>query len=449
MQTDIPPAPAPPSRRRLWGLRALALAAAVAAGAQAVQVRHAGAVEATRAADALPLYLSAAVVRDGGDPTDPAALRAAHAARGMQVEVPLFSTLYPASAGVLLQPLAVRPWATFVPPWRDLLLGGVLLAGAAAGLAAARGPAAPLAAGLGAWIAVGTFPFVGEGLRLGQVNLAVAGAFAVAMAAASRGWMGAAGAAATLGAAVKLVPAAALWPLLAGRHVRGLVVAGVVGAAALALTFAYVPPARAIAGVLATLEFQAGVTPDWLARPGAPAWVRVLGALRHTPLAAWTVALAGVVGWLGRSPAAAAGGIALAAAWLGADAAGFHVLYAPLYLPALVYAALWPLDARAPRFAWLLVPVAASPWLLAAWSAPGIPVEARLVLAGLIAWAAVAVRLVAEAPPLPRAARLALLVVGLGGALAAARILLPPPPPPPGSPPPLPAGAPQPPRRPD
>lgn len=358
-----------------------------------------------RAADALPIYLAAATVLDGGDPTDKEDLGTAYSRRAMSAFATTFSNLYPASAGALIQPLAVLRWPTFVEVWRGLLLFGGLLGGAGAGLAAVRGRGAPLAAALGAWMAVSIFPVTAECISLGQANLLLAGLFGLAMAALSRGHDGTAATLAAVGAGIKLVPGVVLLSLVAGRRWRGTLAFGLAGLAIAGLTLSAVPLDRVLAGIQGSLQFQSTVSPDWLNQGENPAWMRTLGALRHTPLAQWTlVATAVLVGWGAHrgvpTQTLLAASVALACAWLGADAAGFHVLYAPLYIPAWAYICLWGLDARAPRGAWLSLGLIPLPAWLYTVTPGGVPPEFALVLGGMVIWLACLVRLVAEAPPM-------------------------------------------------
>jgi len=86
-----------------------------------------------------------------------------------------------------------------------------------------------------------------------------------------------------------------------------------------------------IEAIRETLRFQATIDPDWLVgRDPAPEWMRLLGFVRHTPLQWITLAAVAIVPAARPSARTALAGMALLCAWLGADAAGFHVLYAPL-----------------------------------------------------------------------------------------------------------------------
>ncbi|MDP6934715.1 MAG: hypothetical protein QGG40_17475, partial [Myxococcota bacterium] len=177
------------SRERIrWVLVGVLLLLVVAGAVDRIQ--EAMALPANRASDALPIYLSSAAVIDGGDPTTQEGLQAAYDARKLQVRAETFSNLYPASAGVLLQPLALGSWEQFVVLWRGLLLLGVMVGGAAGAAAGVRGPGTPLAAALGAWLAVTGFPVTGEGIALGQANLLMAGAMGLVILAFSRGCAG-------------------------------------------------------------------------------------------------------------------------------------------------------------------------------------------------------------------------------------------------------------------
>ncbi len=194
-----------------------------------------------------------------------------------------------------------------------------------------------------------------------------------------------------LGAGLKLVPGIVVWTLLAGRRWKGLAVTAVAGLALTALTVAYVPLDRVVSGVLGTLRFQGAIAPGWLDLPETPVWLRAIGDFRHNPAMLVTLAFMGLVafGVAGEARGAEgqrrfmalAGTVALATAWLGADAAGFHVLYAPLTLPAVCWVALWPLDEEAPAWSLPFALVGALPALVLAAGLPGVPDEAALVLA--------------------------------------------------------------------
>lgn len=382
---------------------------------------HGTAIKAHRASDALPLYLSAVTVIDGGDPTDQADLQAAFESREVTARAAIFSNLYPASAGVLLRPLGYGSYEQFIAWWRALLLLGAVLAGVGAALGSVRGRGAPIAAGVGLWLATAGFPVTAECIALGQANLLMAGLMAVAMAALARGWTAVAAAFGVLGAGIKLVPGAIFAPLLGGRQWRGLAVGAGLGGALAVLTFATVPVERVLEGVRATLQFQSAISPDWLNDVDAPDWVVFVGDWRHRATQLITGILVLATAWAAagtdRLRPTMAGGVALITAWLGADAAAFHVLYAPLYIPAVVYLATWPLDREAPRWSWALVPLAAAPWL--ALETPLIEVSDTfaLTVAGLLLWAGTALRLLWHSGRLPLVALPLLgLAVGYGAA---------------------------------
>ncbi|MDP2317105.1 MAG: glycosyltransferase family 87 protein [Pseudomonadota bacterium] len=393
----------PPDRRHaLLGWLLAAIVGAAAAREGATVWATASAYAPSQAIDALPIYLSGAVVRAHGDPTDRAALERAHTERGMHLAPAVFSNLYPASTGVMFGSLTDRPWPDFVPIWRGLLLGGAIVAGLAGGLAGVRGPAAPLGAAVGAWLVLASFPVTAECIGIGQVNLLVAGILALCMAAASRGWSHVAGALAVVGAGIKLVPALVLWPLVAARRWSGVALAVAVTVALVAWTTVHVPLPTFLAGIAATLASKASISADWVARRSTGALCATLGEFRHLPLGILTVVYAGVCAALApREPRVLAAGMALGVAWLGADAAGFLTLYATLYLPALVYLATWPLDRDAPRWAWGAAPIGLLPALVVAAESYLVP-EARLALVGEVVWLGVAVRLWWHARPARR-----------------------------------------------
>ena len=384
--------------RPLLALVALAVAlAGLARVARAEIVGHA----ATRASDALPLYLSGAAVAAGLDPTQERSLAEVYDARDLSVGAATFSTLYPATTGVLMRPLSDLSWTTFTTVWRWVLLASVLGFGVAAG-ALARGDGwTRLAWAAGLTAALAWHPVTAECVRLGQINMVLGALCALAMAAvgASAFWGGGAepprnapparawtlalvaGALLGLGGALKLVPAALLLPLLATRSWRPLVGTAVVGLSALALALTVTPLSQLVAAILGTLKFQATIDPDWLVgKNPAPEWMRFFGWIRHEPLQWITLAAVAVVPAARPSTRTALAGMALLTAWLGADAAGFHVLYAPLAYPVFV----------------LLVGEAALfvPLMLAFYALAFFPehigAEPRMVLFGMCAWAAAA-----------------------------------------------------------
>jgi hypothetical protein len=342
--------------------------------------------EGTRAADALPLYLAAAAVADGTDPTTQEGLAAAYDRRGVKVGAATFSTLYPASAGVVLQPFAVLAWASFETIWRWGMLVAAAVVAASAGV---RARSAAWGAGLAAVLA--WHPLMVEAVRLGQVNLwlGALGALAVVTPGA------AGGALLAVGALIKVVPGAGLLPFAAARR-WGVVVSGaVVGLAGLAVTAGFVPLARVVSALRETLAFQAAIDPDWLVgRDPAPDWMRWLGFVRHDALQ-W-IALGLAVGVPAARPSlgTARAGLAVLFAWLGADAAGFHILYTPLAFPVLVLVAGRPVP---------FVALAASLHLLARWPESLAP-EPRMVLWGFAAFGVAVSELAREASAVPRGA---------------------------------------------
>ncbi len=380
----------------------LAVALAVAGLARVAEAEIVGHAE-TRASDALPLYLSGGAVAAGLDPTLEQSLARVYDERDLSVGAATFSTLYPATTGVLLRPLAALDWASFTTMWRWILLAAVAGFGvAAAGLA--TGDRWSRAAWGGAVAAaIAWHPVTAECVRLGQINMVLGALCALAMAAVggSFSWGGGraprnapppwrwgpsllAGALLGLGGALKLVPAALLLPLLAARRWRPAVGVAAVGLTALALALTVTPLPQLVDAVLGTLRFQASIDPDWLVgKDPAPAWMRAFGWIRHEPLQWVTLGAALLVPAARPSTRTALAGMALLTAWLGADAAGFHVLYAPLAYPVLVL-----LVGRPALFGALV----AAFYALAQWPA-SIGPEPRMVLFGFVAWGAAALTL--------------------------------------------------------
>jgi hypothetical protein len=349
----------------------------------------------TRASDALPLYLYGAAATEGLDPTQQASLARVYDERGMSVGAATFSTLYPATAGALMRPFGGLTWEAFTPIWRSILL----IALATYGLSAAwlaTGDRWTRAAWGGATVALLAWhPVSAECVRLGQVNMVLGALCAAAIAASVRDRGGLAGGLLAVGALVKLVPGALVIPLVAERRWRAAVAAAGIGALGLALTLPLAGIPRIAAAIGETMRFQSSIDPDWLVgRERAPEWMRILGFLRHSGLQGVTLGAALLVPALRPSRATSAGAMALVCAWLGADAAGFHVLYTPLAYPAV----LWVATGRPVRFA------AIGALFFGLSHLPGIAAEPRMVLFGLCAWAFAAVSLLEAAAAVPRAA---------------------------------------------
>ena len=366
----------------------------------------------TRASDALPLYLSGAAVAAGLDPTRESSLAKVYDERGLSVGAATFSTLYPTTAGVLMRPLASLDWLTFTTVWRWILLAAVASYGVSVGLAK-RGWSG-LAWGAGVVAVLAWHPVTAECVRLGQVNMVLGALCAAAMAALLREggppWLAGApappgggtrwgpavvmGLALGLGGALKLVPAALILPLLASRRWRVPAIVAGLGVLALATTLPTVSLGRTIEAVLGTLKFQAAIDPDWLVgRTPAPEWMRVIGFIRHEPLQWVSLGLAIAVPLLRPSRMTALAGMATITAWLGADAAGFHVLYAPLAYPVFFLLAV---GSQGRGDIATFVAVAAVFYVLA-WFPDTLGAEPRMVLFGFVAWAVAVELLLREA----------------------------------------------------
>lgn len=415
---------APTNTRALWLVLALAAWAGLAWQTHAVWQTRSD-IHESLASDALPIYLAGAAVLDGGDPTQARDLIMAYERRGMGTGALFFSTLYPASVGVMVAPLADRPWVDFLGIWRFLMLLGAALAGIAGGLASVRGPRAWLAAPLGGLVVMAGFPLLPESMGLGQANLLISGLAGLSILGLSRGWGTLAGSAAAVGVALKLVPGLLFWPMIMGRRWQAVVVGAITCAVLLAWTLSTVSVDAAIGGILGTIRFQQGVYPDWMNRNPAPDWMIFLGALRGVPLGALTLGLIGR-GCLQaspeqRRPVLAASGAA-AVAWLATHAAAVGVFYGTLLLPALAYAALWPLSDHAPRRAWMGLPLVLAPWLLGGGLPTGLADEPRMVLLGMAVWAVCVSRLLHAGPRMARSSQwVGALVVAIGLVLAGVR----------------------------
>lgn len=425
-------------RRRLLALVGVVLLAA-AAWQSRVVFEAGSAWTAAAAADALPLYLTTRVVAQGGDPTDMAALQQAYQELGLQTRVLMFSTLYPASLAALLQPLAELSWPDFLHRLRQLVLAAWVLGLALAGAGTAGPGRRLLGAGVGAAFAVWGQPLLVPALGLGQANLLITGLFGGVLGALAWGRNGLAAGFAVLGAAVKLVPGLAVWPLLAGRRWRGLAVGVVVGLGVVAWTFAFVDPRVAVEGVWRTIRFQGNVAPAWAAVEIYPRILHMLAAsLRHGPLGWLTLVLVGVAAFRAPRPAVLAGGSALGMAWLGGDAAGVGVFYATFATPAAVWLLVRPLRSQGSRLAWLLAPLSGGFLLLLPDEVGSLVAELHMLAACFLVWAGCAVLLLWDSQArLDRPARLlvvvaALVTLGLGGWRAVQLAWIHPLPPPPG-----------------
>ncbi len=385
----------------------------------------AGTWPANNSADALPLYLAVQTLRGGGDPTDARAMAATYAAEHMGVPADRFSTLYPASTAVLLAPFVEPGWGAFVRRWHVVLLGASLLAGALGAMSGVAPRRWLLAAAVGAWATTVALPLTLTGARLGQINPVLAAGAGLAQLLAALGWGGVAVATLVLGAGIKLVPLFATWPWVLARSWRALAVGAITGILVVGATFLQLAPERVIAGLRATLAFQAATAPLVMAGlpPNGPEWMTVVLNGRHHPLALLTVGIVGLAAWRGRARRPVyVGGVALVFAWLGADAAAQHELYLLLSLASLAWAAIWPLAPAAPWWGGLatlvvgtgltLLPGAWTPSLGGAWPKPPSP-EFGAVVAGELIWLATAVRLLWEAGPLHRRDWLGIGVAGI------------------------------------
>jgi len=301
----------------------------------------------TRMSDALPLYLYGAAFLEGLSPVDPASLQAVYDERGLRVGAAIWSTLYPATAAPLMAPLGALSWEAFNRVWGALLLASAL----AVGVLVPGGRDRVVAAGVGVGL-MGFFLPAVEAARLGQVNnlLALLGAAACLAVYRNRDLL--AGALVGVGACLKLVPAVLVFPWLLGGRWKTAVGGLLVGLPILGVSLLVTSPAELLEALQQTARFQDTVAPAWLDRMAFPAWLVELGTVRHRGLlAASLFASAGLVLWR-PSKEVRLGGAFLLLAWLGTDAAAFHILYAPLYAPAMVWLVKWCLeDGPAWRFA--------------------------------------------------------------------------------------------------
>jgi hypothetical protein len=360
---------------------------------------------ADEAADALPVYLATVTLAEGRDPGDREQLRASYEARGLRARAATYSTLYPASLPALLRPAGGMGWPSFVGLWRGLLLLGLFACGLVGCIGRPLLPwARGVAPGVGLLVLV-LIPASGECVRLGQANMLLAGLLAVAFMAVGRGRDGVGGAALAVGVAIKLVPGLALLPLIAARRWRAVAVAAVVGGLCLGLASWLLPLDAIVAAVLDTARFQASIHPDWAARHAQPLrWLGFVAALRHGPLLLLTLAVGLPAVVLAPRRAVILPVLAMVSAWLGCTAGAFHVLYAPLLYPALLFVVAWPMEADAERGwshagAGLALAAAAAAFLLAP---PTVVLEARVTLLGMLLWGLAALRLWRAWRALPR-----------------------------------------------
>ncbi len=348
------------------------------------------------AADALPVYLAAVTLADGGDPSSREDLQASYEARALRARAATFSTLYPATLPALLRPATALEWAPFVRLWRGALLLALLGCGALGMLVHPLATwARPVAVPLGLLLVL-LIPASGECVRLGQANMALALLMALAMACAARRWDVVAGGALALGVAVKLVPGLLLLPLLVARRWRAAAAAVLVGLLCLALAAASLPLEKIVLGVVQTARFQAAIHPDWAARHAHPAdWLAFLSSLRHGPLLLMSVAVGLPAVALRPERRVVVAVMALFSAWLGCSAAAFHMLYLPLLYPALLHLLAWPFE-RDSEPAWA-VPVLGLALMMTAAAfgiePPGVVLEARMSLLGLGLWLLCGLRL--------------------------------------------------------
>ncbi len=377
---------------------------------------------ADQAADALPLFLGVEALREGADPTDAGAFANAYSHDRLQVGAAVFSTLYPASTSVLLEPLVPVRWPRFVAVWRGLLILSAIIAGAAGAMAGTPPRRWWLAAPVGALSATLLFPVTSGAVILGQMNQLLAALAGLAQLALALDFGGVAIAFLVVGGGLKLVPAFATWPFFASRRGWALTVGLVVGLVLLGLTSAAVPLPRAVAALIATLRFEseAGGMPGLGVDLDSPPLLIYVVVARHVPMAIATITLAGVAAWRARGRSEVlVGGVALIFAWLAADASGQHALYLPLGLASLAWAASWPLAPGAPTWTRALPPLLVLPFALV-YDLP-YPAE-RVGLFGMVAvWVVVALRTFAAVGPLGRGQRVALWIGGVLALVVAAQ----------------------------
>ncbi len=252
-----------------------------------------------------------------------------------------------------------------------------------------------IAPGLGLLVLL-ALPASADCVRLGQVNMFLALLLTVAMLACARGWESAGAGALALGAGVKLVPGLLVLPLVAARRWRAVAVAASVGLAILVSTAAQLPIERIVHGIVDTARFQSGIYPDWAALHAKPyRWLAFVAQLRHGPLLLFTLAagLAAVAIHPRRRVVVAV--FAMLSAWLGCTASAFHVLYSPLFYPALLYLVAWPLERDAPlgRAVPTSLGALAVMGLAVGCEDLGLVLEARMTLAGAALWALCGIRL--------------------------------------------------------
>ncbi|MCP4804334.1 MAG: DUF2029 domain-containing protein [Proteobacteria bacterium] len=314
----------------------------------------------SRMSDALPLYLYGAAWLEGLSPVAQASLKQVYADRGMDVGAALWSTLYPATVGPLFAPFALFAWETFTRIWGVVLLASGALVGA---VVPRKGDRWTLIAG-GVVLAAGFAP-VAEAARLGQVNVLLALLCALGMLALHRDRDGVAGALFGLAAAIKLVPVFVALPF-AWRHRKAVLGGLALGLPVLGLSFIATSPPEFVQALQDTARFQTTIAPWWMITGDLPGWALALAEIRHGGLGIVTVVGAGLLS-LWRPDRTVLVGAAMAVlAWLGTDAVAFHVLYAPLYLPAIVWLGTWALEDEAPKWA---IPVS----LACAVGALGVP----------------------------------------------------------------------------
>ncbi len=404
-------------RSSIPGWTAGLLACGAAAHAASRVWAGAAAWEPSEVSDALPLFLGARAVNQGLDPTDPSILQQVYDALDLHVSMALFSTLYPASTAVMLAPLGAQTWPDFLADWRAIILVVLVVGAAAAGAGRLRGWRALLGAGIGGWVALTAFPTTSDALGLGQANLVIVGLLGLAIAGLARDQGGLAGAAAIVGAGIKLVPAIAIWPLLLARRWRALAWTAGAAAVILGLTWALVPLDRILEDLARTVAFQRGVEAPWVRNPATPEWLRFLGQLRRPSLGLLSLGIAGWAAHRSRHTAQArtrvlppALGLLIAA--IAVDATAVGEFYATLYIPPMILLATWPLAPEAPRWSWGLVGLVAGPAVCLSLSLGGVEAHPKLMLGGMLVWAGVALMLLHAARPLRRRVLLTLAVLG-------------------------------------
>ena len=353
------------------------------------------------AVDFLPLWLGAALVLEGQDPTSPDLAEAQFREEHLPQRPGGFYSYYPPTASILAAPLRALSFPSALAVWRLMCalstpLGVIfaVLAGFSVSVRLARWDVALTVAFLVASVAILARParIVLPTGQPGPLVVLFSGATLLLLA---RGRLAPAAGVAAVGAALKLVPGVVVGVLVLRRQWTAVAVSMGMILALVATLFALGVPLHPVewAGEVGAFVGR-GPLPSWRTEPS---WLQALWWGRGWGVGVgFSVALA--VAWRrGLDERVAVDLAVLALASVGVVLAGSHHYHEALVLlPALAHVVAWPAQAPRSRLAWLAAGglMAACLLLWPAFAPRGRPDSLHWLAIGAVAWAGCSARVV-------------------------------------------------------